>query len=324
MHCMFTIYIYIPTFAPLNYPNVGKYSSPMHPMAFLLPHLVSSLPLRFPEEYTGMLDCARKTVAQHGPQGLYRGALPLILGSSGKQAARWTGYETAANAMKDFGSWVKTYGNWKRSVFEKILKHTSLLACMGETQFVWICIWWILVYESIFVLVTQSHDSYDSVFNTWGSSSLGRTDPLNRQAQLSQSFQDDQGKLTIPKRMLAGACGGVSEAILAVTPIETLKTRVTDDVRRGTKNYTGSFDAVMKILKSEGPAGLYMGFSTLTLMINLWWAGLVFFCVYIHGIYGGIDWCVCPTFAIIADLKPQFCQRPRHWCQPFRQFTSNE
>lgn len=121
-------------------------------------------------EYSGMLDCARKTVAQHGPQGLYRGALPLILGSSGKQAARWTGYETAANAMKD-----------------------------------------------------------------------------------------DQGKLTIPKRMLAGACGGVSEAILAVTPIETLKTRVTDDVRRGTKNYTGSFDAVVKILKSEGPAGLYMG-----------------------------------------------------------------
>ena len=55
----------------------------------------------FLKEYSGMLDCARKTVAQHGPQGLYRGALPLILGSSGKQAARWTGYETAANAMKD-------------------------------------------------------------------------------------------------------------------------------------------------------------------------------------------------------------------------------
>lgn len=78
--------------------------------------------------------------------------------------------------------------------------------------------------------------------------------------QKSSQPQDDQGKLTIPKRMLAGACGGVSEAILAVTPIETLKTRVTDDMRRGTGNYTGSFDAVMKILKSEGPAGLYMGF----------------------------------------------------------------
>jgi hypothetical protein len=60
-------------------------------------------PWHVSEEYSGMLDCAWKTVAQHGPQGLYRGALPLILGSSGKQAARWTGYETAANAMKDGG-----------------------------------------------------------------------------------------------------------------------------------------------------------------------------------------------------------------------------
>lgn len=121
-------------------------------------------------EYTGMLDCAKKTVGKHGPMGLYAGALPLILGSSGKQAARWTGYETTANALKD-----------------------------------------------------------------------------------------DQGKLTIPKRMFAGACGGVSEAVLAVTPIETLKTRVTDDMRRGTNKYTGSFDAVLKIVKSEGPMGLYMG-----------------------------------------------------------------
>merc|ERR1711920_480265 len=69
----------------------------------------------------------------------------------------------------------------------------------------------------------------------------------------------DKGNLSIPSRMFAGACGGVSEAVLAVTPIETLKTRVTDDIRRGTGNYTGSVDAMMKILKSEGPMGLYMG-----------------------------------------------------------------
>merc|ERR1712190_531744 len=41
----------------------------------------------------------------------------------------------------------------------------------------------------------------------------------------------------------------------------TLKTRVTDDLRRGTGNYTGSVDAMMKILRSEGPGGLYMGVS---------------------------------------------------------------
>jgi len=121
-------------------------------------------------EFTGMFDCASKTIKQHGPMGLYRGALPLILGSSGKQAARWTGYETAAAAL-------------------------------------------------------QSAD----------------------------------GKLSVPMRMLAGACGGVSEAILAVTPIETLKTRLTDDMRRGTGKYTGTFDAIVKIVKADGPMGLYMG-----------------------------------------------------------------
>jgi len=121
-------------------------------------------------EFTGILDCGAKTVKQHGPMGLYAGALPLILGSSGKQAARWTGYQTVLEKLKD-----------------------------------------------------------------------------------------DNGKVTVPKRMLAGACGGVTEAILAVTPIETLKTRITDDRRRGTGNYTGSFDALTKIMKNEGPGGLYRG-----------------------------------------------------------------
>merc|ERR1719384_171322 len=121
-------------------------------------------------EYTGILDCGMKTVKKHGPMGLYRGALPLILGSSGKQAARWTGYETVLQRLKD-----------------------------------------------------------------------------------------DKGNASMSARVVAGACGGVTEAIFAVTPIETLKTRVTDDMRRGTGNYTGSFDAMVKILKSEGPMGLYMG-----------------------------------------------------------------
>merc|ERR1719421_2292405 len=52
-------------------------------------------------EFTGMADCAKKTVGKHGPMGLYRGALPLVLGSSGKQAARWTGYMTVLDQMKD-------------------------------------------------------------------------------------------------------------------------------------------------------------------------------------------------------------------------------
>merc|ERR1712048_1449729 len=45
----------------------------------------------------------------------------------------------------------------------------------------------------------------------------------------------------------------------AVTPVETLKTRVTDDQRRGTGNYKGTGDALVKITKNEGVIGLYRG-----------------------------------------------------------------
>lgn len=120
--------------------------------------------------YSGILDCAKKTVQQHGFKGLYRGAAPLILGSSGKQAARWTAY-----------------------------------------------------------------------------------------TNVSAQFRDANGKIGLPQNMFSGFCAGVSEAVLAVTPIETLKTRVADDQRMNTKRYTGSFDALVKIIKSEGLAGVYRG-----------------------------------------------------------------
>jgi len=72
-------------------------------------------------------------------------------------------------------------------------------------------------------------------------------------------LKDEDGNVTMAQRSFAGACGGVTEALFAVTPVETLKSRVIDDARRGTNNYTGSADAFVKILRSEGPMGLYRG-----------------------------------------------------------------
>merc|ERR1712003_568971 len=67
------------------------------------------------------------------------------------------------------------------------------------------------------------------------------------------------GKLSPLMTTLCGLGAGICEAVCAVTPVETLKTRVTDDMRRGTGNYTGTADALVKIFKSEGPMGLYRG-----------------------------------------------------------------
>merc|ERR1712190_26906 len=69
----------------------------------------------------------------------------------------------------------------------------------------------------------------------------------------------DTGKLSPLMTTLCGLGAGICEAVCAVTPVETLKTRVTDDLRRGTGNYPSTFDAFVKIFKSEGPLGLYRG-----------------------------------------------------------------
>ncbi len=111
-----------------------------------------------------------KTVKQNGPMGLYRGALPLIVGSSGKQAARWTAYNES-----------------------------------------------------------------------------------------SALFRDEKGKISLPANMFCGFVAGTSEAILAVTPIETLKSRMVDDMRLGTNKYSGSVDAIRKIVAADGLGGLYRG-----------------------------------------------------------------
>jgi len=60
-------------------------------------------------------------------------------------------------------------------------------------------------------------------------------------------------------RALCGIGAGICEALIAVTPVETIKTRVTDDLRKGEGKYTGSVDATMKIIRSEGPMGIYRG-----------------------------------------------------------------
>lgn len=76
---------------------------------------------------------------------------------------------------------------------------------------------------------------------------------------VSAMFRDENNNLSV---FATGACGtvaGIGEAALAVTPIETIKTRVTDDYRKGTGRYKGSVDGTIKIFKEEGLLGLYRG-----------------------------------------------------------------
>jgi len=121
-------------------------------------------------QYKGMTDCMMQTMRKNGFTALYRGAAPLIVGSSGKQMARWGAY-----------------------------------------------------------------------------------------TQISAQFRKADGSISLGANMFSGFCAGFSEAVLAVTPIETIKTRAVDDLKRGTGKYSGSLDCTMKIIRTEGLSGIYRG-----------------------------------------------------------------
>jgi len=70
---------------------------------------------------------------------------------------------------------------------------------------------------------------------------------------------DDQGKLTPARNVLAGLGAGTCEAIIAVTPSETIKTKMVQDARRPDPQYKGLIHGTGQIIKNEGLRGVYRG-----------------------------------------------------------------
>ena len=71
-------------------------------------------------------------------------------------------------------------------------------------------------------------------------------------ALIKDNLRDKDGKLTMGKNFVAGLGAGVSEALIIVAPVETIKTKCIET--------NSPFIQVMKhILKTEGIGGIYQG-----------------------------------------------------------------
>ncbi|XP_066148837.1 putative tricarboxylate transport protein, mitochondrial [Euwallacea fornicatus] len=73
------------------------------------------------------------------------------------------------------------------------------------------------------------------------------------------------GSLSPGNRLLCGLGAGVSEAIFAVTPMETIKVKFINDQRSGSPRFRGFFHGVGVIIKEQGIGGVYKGL-TATIM----------------------------------------------------------
>ncbi|GAA5863369.1 hypothetical protein JCM8547_006961 [Rhodosporidiobolus lusitaniae] len=70
---------------------------------------------------------------------------------------------------------------------------------------------------------------------------------------------DEQGKLSGPRSLLAGLGAGMAEAVFAVTPSETIKTKLIDDAKSANPRYRGLVHGTLTIVKEEGISGIYRG-----------------------------------------------------------------
>ncbi|XP_028139109.1 putative tricarboxylate transport protein, mitochondrial [Diabrotica virgifera virgifera] len=72
-------------------------------------------------------------------------------------------------------------------------------------------------------------------------------------------MQRPDGTLSISGRLLCGMGAGVCEAILAVTPMETVKVKFINDQRSQTPRFKGFLHGVKMIVREEGIGGVYKG-----------------------------------------------------------------
>ena len=69
---------------------------------------------------------------------------------------------------------------------------------------------------------------------------------------LRNKLVDDRGNLSTPHTLLAGLGAGVSEAIVVVCPMETIKVKFIHDQTQPNPQYRGFFHGVRTIVRQEG------------------------------------------------------------------------
>ncbi|KAG0262829.1 hypothetical protein BG011_009660 [Mortierella polycephala] len=77
--------------------------------------------------------------------------------------------------------------------------------------------------------------------------------------QFRDMLKDSEGKTTGARSVLAGLGAGMTEAILVVTPTETIKTKLIHDGNQTQPKYRGLVHGVRSIIQAEGFGGIYRG-----------------------------------------------------------------
>ncbi|ELR19620.1 citrate transport family protein [Acanthamoeba castellanii str. Neff] len=76
---------------------------------------------------------------------------------------------------------------------------------------------------------------------------------------IRNQLRNDKGAISLSGNFFAGLCGGLMEAVLVVTPQETMKVRLIHDRLSPNPRFHGTFHGITTLLKEQGISGCYKG-----------------------------------------------------------------
>jgi len=76
---------------------------------------------------------------------------------------------------------------------------------------------------------------------------------------IRNQLRDEKGAIPAWGNFFAGMCGGLMEALLVVTPQETMKVRLIHDRLSPNPRFRGTFHGISTLLKEQGLSGCYKG-----------------------------------------------------------------
>ncbi|XP_073990646.1 mitochondrial citrate transporter scheggia isoform X2 [Rhodnius prolixus] len=217
------------------------------------------------KQYTGIIDCVKKTVKKHGFFGLYRGLSVLVYGSIPKSAVRFGAFETFKQASLD------ERGNL--SLYARAL--CGLGAGIAEAIFA------VTPMETIKVKFINDRRAVEPRFKGFfhGVSLIvkeqgvrgvyqGLTPTILKQGSnqairffvmetLKDKYRGGDPEKHVPK-FVVGMFGAIAGAasVFGNTPIDVVKTRMQG---LEASKYSGTLDCFIQIWKNEGFSAFYKG-----------------------------------------------------------------
>uniref|UniRef100_A0A0K8VMV5 Citrate transport protein n=3 Tax=Bactrocera latifrons TaxID=174628 RepID=A0A0K8VMV5_BACLA len=217
------------------------------------------------KKYSGVIDCFRKTTKQYGIFGLYRGMSTLLYGSMPKTAVCFGSFEFFKSHLVDEKKSLSTFNSFLcglgSGIVESILVTTPMetlkVKLINDRRSEKPKFRGMFHAARLIVKTEGFHGIY-----------MGLTPTLLRQCSnhairfpIMETFKNfykgDDPTRKPPKWMIAmvGFMAG-GTAVLANTPVDTLKTRM-----QGLEafKYKNIFDCILKISRNEGVLALYKG-----------------------------------------------------------------